>query len=66
MHHPAACKVIETPLCQPSRLPPAPVGGYGVDQARDDSGEDDVAVEVAALGDGAGHDGGAGGGERAL
>ena len=40
--------------------------GDGVDQPGDDGGEHDVAVEVAPLGDGAGHDRGASGRESAL
>ena len=66
MHHAAAGKVVEAPLCQPPCLAPAPVRGDGVDQPGDDGGEDDVAIEVAPLGDGAGHDRGASGRESAL
>ena len=42
------------------------MGVYGVDDSSHEDREDDVAIEVASLGDGAGHDGGAGGGKRAL
>ena len=42
------------------------MGVYGVDDSSHEDREDDVAIEVASLGDGAGHDGGAGGGEGAL
>ena len=42
------------------------MGGDRVDQAGEDEGEDNVAVEVASLGDGAADNGGAGGGEGAL
>ena len=40
--------------------------GDGVDDCGHEGAEDDVAVEVAPLGDGAGDDGGASGGEGAL
>ena len=40
--------------------------GDGVDDCGHEGAEDDVAVEVAPLGDGARHDGGARRGERAL
>ena len=42
------------------------MGGDGVDDCRHDGAEDDVAVEVAPLCDGARHDGRARRSERAL
>ena len=39
---------------------------YGVDDPRHEDAEQDVAVEVASLGNGSGHDGGAGCSKGAL
>ena len=66
VHHPATGKVREALLCQPTLLGPAPVGRDGVDDPGHDGAEDDVALEVAALGDRARDDGGTGRGEGAL
>ena len=66
VHDAAARKVSEAELSEPAALRPAPVHRYRVEEARHDGAEDDVAVEVAPLGDGAGDDGGASGGEGAL
>jgi len=56
----------EAAFGQPTVVGPAPMSRKRVNEAGDHGGEDDVAVEVATLGDGAGHDGGAGGGKSAL
>ena len=56
----------ESGLAEPPLRPPRPVRGDGVDDGGHEGAEDDVAVEVAALRDGAGHDGGARRGEGAL
>ena len=66
MHDAASRKVPEAELPEPAALCPAPVHRYRVEEARHDSAEDDVAVEVAALGYRSGDDGGAGGGKGAL
>ena len=66
VHHAAARKVSEAELPEPAALRPAPVHRDRVEEARHDGAEDDVAVEVATLCDGAGDDGGASGGEGAL
>ncbi len=50
----------------PSPSGPAPVHDDGVDEGGQDDRVDDVGVEGHALGDGSGHDGGGGGGERPL
>ena len=42
------------------------MGVYRVDNSSHENREDDVTIEVASLGDGAGHDGGAGGCKCAL
>ena len=66
MHDAAPRKVPEAEFPEPAALCPAPVRRYRVEEARHDGAEDDVAVEVAPLRDGAGDDGGAGGGESSL
>ena len=66
MHDAAPRKVPEAEFPEPAALCPAPVRRYRVEEARHDGAEDDVAVEVAPLRDGAGDDGGASGGEGAL
>jgi hypothetical protein len=66
MHHAGSGEVVELLLAQPSVGAPAPVGLHGVQETGDQAGKDDVAVEIGALGDSAGHDGGAGGRECAL
>ena len=58
--------VPESPDSEPAFWPPGPVGGDGVDDCGHEGAEDDVAVEVAPLSDGARHDGGARRSERAL
>ena len=42
------------------------MGVYGIDDSSHENTEDDVAVKVASLCDGPGHDGGAGGSKCAL
>ena len=66
MHDAASRKVPEAELPEPAALCPAPVHRYRVEEARHDGAEDDVAVEVAPLSDGARHDGRARRRERAL
>ena len=66
MHDAASRKVPEAELPEPAALCPAPVHRYRVEEARHDGAEDDVAVEVAPLRDGAGDDRGASGSEGAL
>ena len=66
MYDPTPSKVMETIRPEPPIGTPTPMGLHGVDDARDQHGEDDVTVVVRALGDGAGDDGGAGGSEGSL
>ena len=51
---------------EPALPVPGPVGHHGVDEAGDHDGVDDVGDEVAALGEGAGDEGGGGRGEHEL
>ena len=64
--HSAAGKVSDSALREPTLPRPEPVSGDRVNDGGHESAEDDVTVEVAALGDGSGDDGGAGGGKGAL
>ena len=66
MDDPTAGKVVVPVAAQPAVRPPRPVRLDRVDDARHDDGDHDVAVVVGALGDRAGDDGRAGGGEGAL
>ena len=66
MDDPTSCKVVVAVAAQPAVRPPRPVRLDRVDDARHDDGDHDVAVVVGALGDRAGDDGRAGGGEGAL
>ena len=63
---PTSGKVVVAVAAQPAVGPPRPVRLDRVDDARHDDGDHDVAVVVGALGDRAGDDGRAGGGEGAL
>ena len=64
--HTAPGKVSDSALREPTLPRPEPVSGDRVNDGGHESAEDDVTVEVAALGDGSGDDGGAGGGKGAL
>ena len=64
--HSAPGKVSDSALRKPPLPRPEPVCGDRVNDGGHESAEDDVTVEVAALGDGSGDDGGAGGGKGAL
>ena len=66
MDYAASRKVPEAELSKPAALCPAPVRRDRVEEARHDSAEDDVAVEVAALSNGAGDNGSTGSSEGAL
>jgi hypothetical protein len=66
VYYSAASKVPESLVPQPASFCPAPVRWDGVDYSCHERAEDDVTVEVTSLGDGAGHDGGAGSGKSAL
>ena len=80
MHHAGAGKVVKLRVGKPALANsgellvvcdtdlgrPGPVGLDGVDHSSQHDAEDDVPVEVAPFGDGARHDGCAGGGEGAL
>ena len=61
-----ACKVPDTASREPSFTRPKPVGWDGVNDGGHERAEDDVSVEVAALGYRSGDYGGASGGEGAL
>mmetsp|Transcript_28274 Transcript_28274/g.72707 ORF Transcript_28274/g.72707 Transcript_28274/m.72707 type:complete len:225 (-) Transcript_28274:206-880(-) len=52
--------------CQPACAGPPPVRDDRVDESRQDGGVDEVAQELAALGDGSAHNGGGSGGEGPL
>lgn len=66
MDHSASGKVPDTAVAEPPFRPPEPVRRDRVNDGGHDGAEDDVAVEVAALGYRSGDDGGAGGGKGAL
>ena len=66
MDYAAARKVPEAELSEPASLCPAPVRRDWVEEARHDSAEDDVAVEVAALSNGARDNGSTSGSKGAL
>ena len=58
--------MIKLRVGQPAIRGPGPVSADGIDDAGHDETEDDVAIEVAPLSDGSGHDGRTGGCKGAL
>ena len=66
MDYAASRKVPEAELSEPAALRPAPVRWDRVEEARHDSAEDDVSVEMAALSNGAGDNGSTSGSKGAL
>ena len=66
MDDPGSSKVVVPHDPEPPLAMPCPVGDHGIDEAGDHDRVDDVGHEVAALGQGARHQGGGRRGEHEL